>query len=508
MARNGVKTGGRDFVKGHPGGPGAPKLPLDVKESRQLNRVEFERRLNKYLHCDAKELEAVIRSKELPMIDLVVAKVVLKAFNEGDTRRLDFVLMHLLGAKPPIPVVPAFQPEVQKLSFSEFCANAKYPSPYPKQIEMVDFVFNQTDPRLLLGARGYGKTDYPTIMGTAYDIYLNGVETSNLIISKSKTRNTAIIEEIANALTANGVALDKQNASVIRVAGLIGKEESVEALTIKSSFRGRHPKRIVMDDPVTEEDTSEAMRILVKKKYDEAYKLCKNIAIIGQPAHAFDLYAELRPILLKMEVPHGTIPELDADLEAMRLAGIDQNSIEMSFHLRVPSSGSSTFSNLKFIDQMPDGPTVAFIDPSDGGDYTATSVGRGYFDGLAVEGKAWKKAWYHCLDEMVAYFKERNVQRICFETNATGTQPLLQLRQIFKPLGVGVVGVHSESNKQAVIEAAGSYSHLIHLSKRSDKIYTDQVVKYAYDSKFDDSPDSLARLLEWMGLIRGRKPKG
>src|SRR5690606_30865887 len=148
-----------------------------------------------------------------------------------------------------------------------------------------------------LGARGYGKTDYITILGVAYDIYLNPLESTTLIISKSKTRNTAIIEEIGHALKANGVELDKQNSSCIRTRDLIGKDHSCEAITIKTSFRGRHPGRIIMDDPVTEEDVSDAMRILVKRKYDEAYKLCHDICVIGQPAHAYDLYSELRPIL-------------------------------------------------------------------------------------------------------------------------------------------------------------------------------------------------------------------
>lgn len=391
-----------------------------------------------------------------------------------------------------------------KKSFTDFCHDAGYPIPYPRQIEMFEFGIADDDPRLLLGARGYGKTDYVTVLGVAYDVYLNGIETSNLIISKSKVRNTAMIGEIAEALKKNGVALDKENSTSIRVAGRLGKDDSVEVLTIKSSFRGRHPKRIIMDDPVTEEDTSEATRLLVKKKYDEAYKLCKNIVILGQPAHAFDLYAELRPTLKKLEIPHGQIPELDADLDAMKLAGVDEHSIEMSYHLRIPKSGTSTFSNLRFIDKFPTGDSVAFIDPADGGDFTAVSIVRGYMDGVAVQGHVFKRAWFHALDEMVPMLVARGVKKLAFETNCTGSQPIDQLRQLLAPRGIGVVGIHSVSNKHAAITAAGSYAHMIHLSKESDRIYQDQVVKYEYNSKHDDAPDSLARCLEWIGLIRGK----
>jgi hypothetical protein len=418
-----------------------------------------------------------------------------------------FLGKQMLGqTNDPLPerdLGPAAAPPGKK-TFEQFCLDAGYPAPFPRQVEMMHFGIADDDPRLLLGARGYGKTDYVTVLGVAYDIYMLGTATTNLIISKSKSRNTAMIEEIAEALKKNGILLDKQNASCIRVAGLVGKDHSVEAITIKTSFRGRHPKRILMDDPVTEEDTSEAMRTLVKKKYDEAYKLAKNIVMIGQPAHAFDLYAELRPQLKKLEVPHGSIPELDADLDAMKLAGVDSKSIEMSYHLRIPKDGHSIFSNLKFIDAFPAGDSVAFIDPSDGGDFTAISIVRGYMDGVAVHGQAWQKAWYHCLDDIVPLLAARGVKKLAFETNCTGNQPIGQLRELLKG-HIGVVGIHSVTNKESTITAAGSYAHLIHLSKTSDRVYTDQVVKYGPDSKHDDAPDSLARCLEWLGLLKGRK---
>lgn len=413
--------------------------------------------------------------------------------------------------KPPPENPIDNRSQLQLKTFTEFCVTSGYFEPFTKQDEMRAFGLDEKETRLLLGARGYGKTDFVTIMGTAYDIYsahklgLDMSEHTTLIITKSKSRNSAICEEIANALQKNGVPLEKSNASVIRVVGLIGQDHSVEAITIKTSMRGRHPKRIIMDDPVTDEDVSAAMRETVKRSYDEAYKLCKNICIIGQPAHFDDLYANLRGIIKTMEVPHGTIPELDADLDAMKLAGVDHASIEMSYHLKVPLAGQSTFANIKYIDKFPSGDSVAFLDPSDGGDYTALSIIKGQFDGVAVFGKAWKKAWYHCLDELVEVLRAKGVRRLCFETNKHGNQPIDQLQSLLASYGIGVTGKHSDSNKHAAIQAAGSYSHMIYLSKDSDKIYTDHVIKYEYKAKFDDAPDSLARGLEWLGLLRGRK---
>jgi hypothetical protein len=394
-----------------------------------------------------------------------------------------------------------------KVSFEEFCNNAGYPVPFPKQLEMLEFGMNESEPRLLLGARGFGKSDYVTILGVAYEVYLKGLESTNLIITKSKSRNAGIMLEIAEALIKNGVILEMQNSTCIRLPGLVGKDHTVEAITIKTSMRGRHPKRIICDDIVSDEDTSEAMRILVKKKYTEAYNLCKNIILIGQPSHAYDLYAELRPQLKKMEVPWGAIPELSADIEAMKLAGIDEASIEMNYHLRILKTGANPFDSIKYMDQFPLGDSsVAWIDPSfKGTDYTAISIIKSHFQGIAVVGFTYKKSWNNALDQLVEKLLKYNVKKLAFECNSLGDQPVIMLRQLLKGKGIGVVGVDSTMNKHSKIMAAGSYAHLIHLSKESDQNYINQVVQYEYNAKHDDSPDSLASCMSFIGLIRGAR---
>jgi hypothetical protein len=204
-----------------------------------------------------------------------------------------------------------------------------------------------------------------------------------------------------------------------------------------------------------------------------------------------------------MEVPHGSIPELDHDLEAQRLAGVDEASIQASYHLKVLSEGTTPFDKIQYMDAFPSGGTaVAFIDPSDGGNDTAVSIFKQYMQGIAVVGFTWKKSWHHCLDDMLPLFQKYGVAKLCFETNKHGQQPLDVLRQVF-PM-IGVVGKNSSGNKHSRIMAAGAYSHMIFLSKESNKNFIDHVVKYEYGSKIDDAPDSLATGLEWIGLIRGK----
>jgi hypothetical protein len=394
----------------------------------------------------------------------------------------------------------------KKKSFEEFCETAGYAPPYPKQIEMMSFGIEETVARLLLGARGYGKTDYVVILGIAYLIYLDPSHETNLIITKSKERNAAMLREIQSACEKNGVVFERANATHLRAAGLHGKDHSVSAVTIKTvTLRGRHPKRVIMDDPVTEDDTSDATRRHVEKVYNEVSKLCSNILIIGQPAHKYDLYAKIRNLVKTMEVPHGSIPELDHDLVAQRAAGVDEASISASYFLKVISEGASPFDAVRYMESFPTGDSaVAFVDPSfEGGDYTALTILKAHMQGVAVVGFVWKKAWNHCLDEMAPKLAKYGVKRLAFETNNLGDMPIDMLRDLFK--GLGVVGRKSNTNKHARIMAAGSFAHLIHLSKESDKTYIDHVVKYEYKAKFDDAPDSLASCLEWVGLIRGKK---
>lgn len=392
-----------------------------------------------------------------------------------------------------------------KKSFHEFCRAAAYPVPFDKQVDMMKFAMEETLTRLLLGARGYGKTDYAVIMGIAYQIYLNPETETNLIITKSKERNAAMLREIQNACMKNGVVFDRANATHLRARGLHGKDHSVSAVTIKTvTLRGRHPKRVIMDDPVTEDDVSEATRRHVERVYNEVMKLCQNVLIIGQPAHQYDLYAKLRGVVKTLEMPHGSIPELDHDLEAQRLAGVDEASISASYFLKVLSEGTSPFNSVKYMDHFPTGDSaVAFIDPSEGGDYTALTILKAHMQGVAAVGFVWKRAWNHCLDDMAPKLAKYGVKKLAFETNCTGDMPVEMLRDLFK--GVGVVGKRASTNKHARIMAAGAFAHLIHLSKESDRLYLDHVVKYEYKSKFDDAPDSLASCLEWVGLIRGKK---
>lgn len=400
-------------------------------------------------------------------------------------------------------------PEAQKLlTFEEFCVNAGYPRPFPKQIEMKDFIVRGgpekvEEPRLLLGSRGIGKTEYADILGLAYEIYLNPNDTT-ILSTKVQANGRRILKAMSRALSDNGIELEINNSDEIRVKGCTAKEHNVMLVTVGSGgFRSMHPHRVLFDDPVVPGKVSEADRAELQTSYEEAIKLTKNVAIIGQPVDFRDLYSRLRNIIRTMEVPHGSIPELDHDLDLQRASGVDEKSILASYFLKVSPEGDASFHDINVVDSFPKGKrSIGFIDPAEGGDYTAFGIFTDHFDGMAVVGFAFKKAWHLCIPEIKDACKKYGVFKLGFETNKFGVLPLQVLRENLAELNVSVEGKYTHSNKEARIELASQFSKSLYLSKESNIEYRRQVVEYSYDAKHDDAPDSIATFLEWAGKIR------
>ncbi len=499
---------------------GRPLIPINWQEFDKLCNIHCTLvEISEWFDCSEDTIErAVKREKGMTFAEyfkrksgrgkISLRRKMFETALSGNVTMQIWLSKNTLGYRDKIEeiILPPVKEESPKISFEQFCDNSGYPKPYAKQIEMYEFGINSEGSRMILGSRGYGKTDYVVILGVSYRVYCDPTYTV-LIITKSEQRNAAMLQEMAKALTANGVTLEKENAGCIRLTGLLGKDHSISAVTLgTNSLRGRHPKLAVLDDPVTDEDVSEATRTKVQRVYNEVNKLCQDILIIGQPVHKYDLYQTLRPVLNKMEVPHGSIPELDHDLEAQRLAGVDEASIQASYFLNVQNESATPFDKIRYMDSFPSGGTsVAFIDPSDGGNETAVSIFKQFGQAMAVVGFSWKRAWNLCIDDIYVIFKKYGVSKVCFETNKHGEQPLDLLRTAFRGSNVGVVGRYSNGNKHSRIMAAGTLAHLIHLSKESHKNYIDHVTRYELGAKVDDAPDSLATGLEWIGVIKGKQ---
>ncbi len=396
--------------------------------------------------------------------------------------------------------------------FADFCAHAGYPAPFPKQVEMATFV-RDSGARLLLGARGYGKTDYGVICAVAFAV-MQDVEDTWLIVTKEEQRGKDILGEIARVLEAHGKTLERNNARLLTLAGHTGKDPNVAVLPLRSkSFRGRHPKHIICDDVITPDDVSAAERAKVEAVLAELMKLTQNVVLIGQPAHAKDVYAKMRKLsgVRKMELPYGSIPELDHDLEAQRAAGISEASIQASYFLQISESERMPFAGLEYVNFFPGNGAAGFVDPShEGNDYTAFAVGAMNFDNFIVAGFAWQKAWDDCIDDIVAVMSALKVNRFAFESNGLGKHPVLLLRR----QGANVREWRSETNKHGRILNAATFKGHIKLAqylppqlstpgfREAQQAFNNMVVDYEYKAEHDDAPDALASLMQFIGLVK------
>lgn len=91
----GTFTGGRQFKKGHPGGPGRPRLSEDVKEARALTRNDLDRYLTQFMAMGPTELEAIKKNPKSTMLELLIASIITHGISKGDQQRLGFLLERL-----------------------------------------------------------------------------------------------------------------------------------------------------------------------------------------------------------------------------------------------------------------------------------------------------------------------------------------------------------------------------------------------------------------------------
>lgn len=97
----GKKTGGKNFEKGHPGGPGRPPTTEEEKKLRKLTQTTFQTILDRFFHMPMEELVKMSKDQlKLTGIEAMVLFVMLKAIQHGDYKRLSFLLDRTIGKVP------------------------------------------------------------------------------------------------------------------------------------------------------------------------------------------------------------------------------------------------------------------------------------------------------------------------------------------------------------------------------------------------------------------------
>lgn len=401
----------------------------------------------------------------------------------------------------------------EKVDFDTFCKNSSYFLPYPQQREMIEFVYGGGI-RMIEAARKYGKTDYVAILSAAYRIYLDNKKTF-IVINKDKTKASSVIQEIARCLKANGISLDVDNKTQVRVQGLLGKQDNAKAMSVKMSVKQNHVDYVICDDIVDLKDKySPAERRWLEDFYEALTGITDNIIFLCQPVFYKDLYAKLKPKIKVMSLPHGTIPELDKDLEALRAAGISESFIRANFLLSVAADSNVPFAGIEEVDFFPSQGSFMWIDPSDGkGDYTAICVMSAHLENLVFAGFCFDKAWYDCENEIKAIWSMYRSERGGFETNKHGDHPVILLRQS----GLNFAGRATVESKEAKIQNAATHIANIKLSTcvpnknvplvEANKLFNKTVKEYEYkgtDIK-DDAPDAIASAMVYLGIVTMRK---
>jgi hypothetical protein len=100
MARNGVKSGGKNFEKGDPriNRKGLQKLPPDLHEaSEKLSNHVLEAKLRKFLDLPKEQLKNIIKDPKTKSIDSAICAIISRAVIGADEKRLDWVITRLLG---------------------------------------------------------------------------------------------------------------------------------------------------------------------------------------------------------------------------------------------------------------------------------------------------------------------------------------------------------------------------------------------------------------------------
>ena len=84
------------FKPGQSGNPkGRAKIPPDILEARQMSRHELERILNRYIFMTKAEIIKAAQDPNTPALELMIASLISKGTNEGDYRRISFLLDRL-----------------------------------------------------------------------------------------------------------------------------------------------------------------------------------------------------------------------------------------------------------------------------------------------------------------------------------------------------------------------------------------------------------------------------
>lgn len=85
------------FKKGHPGGPGRPSLPKELRVIRNIQAKDFEDMLSVLFKATLGEVATLEQDSSAPTLNRIVAKILADTFESGNTNSLGMLLDRVIG---------------------------------------------------------------------------------------------------------------------------------------------------------------------------------------------------------------------------------------------------------------------------------------------------------------------------------------------------------------------------------------------------------------------------
>lgn len=389
--------------------------------------------------------------------------------------------------------------------------------------------------KMILGARGYGKTESIILYGCTKMLKENPNLTF-VISTRKQNRGKEMVTTLSQIMPKMGFKGRFLFESIVleRSDGTFSKQPTFKIIPVGTTLKGNHCNVMIVDDPL---DPADYKSQAWKEKAMKFTQNCQDIAdltvIIGQYVNEDDLYVHYENTLPPENIIrcwHGTIPELDVEWEDKKKQGYTLREWGLNYEGKFYPDDERRL-KVELTDRMPFG-TYCFIDlsfvrksmKSAEGDYTAVAFAQ--FDGVPRQVAHGKTAWQELIvagyifpneEEMrkkiVDLIQKHQCEHVIYDATMDRFEDLVgfltveSYERCLLPKTVLPLKHEKEKKHNKIIknicwlQNTGSLKYW----EKSDKFFLDQVEMYTPESEHDDAPDAVASLIRDLRLNHKRR---